>query len=78
MVNGEAIPFNGKRIAAVLNSLRNYIREEVGLRIIKWILPGEPPLNNPGERVTCVGDVGGELFSNSCFLKNVFRNVYCG
>ena len=59
---GKAICFSGKRIAAVLNSLRNNIRGEVGYWIIKRTLLEEPLLDNQGGRVACMGNGGDKLF----------------
>ena len=46
------------RISAVLNSLRNNIREEVQYRIINLTLLEEPPLDNPGGRVAVMSRSG--------------------
>ena len=67
MMYGEAIRSISKRIAAVLNSLRNNISGEVGHRIIKWTLIEEPRLiDNPGGRVA--GMRTGEI---NCLAKAV-------
>ena len=63
---GETIRSSSKRITAIPNSLRNNIRREVGHQIFKLTLLEEPPPDNPGGRVTGVGDGEGELFSKSC------------
>ena len=63
---GEVIWSNGKRITAVLNSLRNNIKGEVGYQIIKRTLLEEPPLDNPGGRVADMG-----IGKMNCLAKSV-------
>ena len=49
MINDEVIWTSGKKIAAVLNTLRNNIRREAGYQIIMRTLLKEPQLDNPGD-----------------------------
>ena len=51
VVYGEVIHVSDKWVAAVPDDLRIIKRSD------------EPPLDNPGGRVTSVGDEGGVLFS---------------
>ena len=66
-MNGKFIWTSGMEIVAVFNSLRNNIRREVVYRIFKWTLLMELLSDNPGGRVPRIGNIGGELFSKSCF-----------
>ena len=69
MMYGEAMRSNGKRIAAVFNSMRNIIWREVGYRIINRTLLGEPPVDNLNGRVAGMADGGSGLFSKSCCIS---------
>ena len=77
-MHGEVIWFSDKRIATVVNSLRNNIRREAGYRIIKWTLLKELTPDNPGGWVAGMGDSGGELFNKSCCYISVAGEGFGG
>ena len=69
MMYGEAIWFSGKRIATVLNSLRNNIRRESGYGTIKRTLLKEFPLHNRDGWVTGIRDRGVNCLSKSVTIS---------